>query len=137
EGTEGAARRVGPPVPGDSNLPPTAGAPDGREAGLLGVVDLLLDLRLLAAQVTQVVQLRPAHVAASDDLDPVDHRSVHGEGALHTDAEADLAHGEGLTDSVALAADHDALEHLDPGAVALDDPDVHVERVTGPEVGYV
>src|SRR5207253_2223565 len=48
--------------------------------------------------------------------------------------EADLTDGEGLADATAGATDHDALEELDPGASALDDPDVNLEGVTGPEL---
>mgnify|MGYP003381052735 CR=1 FL=1 len=56
-----------------------------------------------------------------------------GEGALDTDAEGHLAHGEGLTDAAAVATDDDALEHLDARARALDDLDVDVDGVTGAE----
>ena len=78
---------------------------------------LLLDLGLLAAQVAQVVQLGAAHVTAGHDLDLLDDRGVHREGALDADAEADLADGEGLAEAAALAADDDALEDLDARAV--------------------
>src|SRR6478735_8122454 len=97
-------------------------------------VALLLDLRGLAAEVTEVVQLRATHVAAGHDLDLLDDRGVDREGALDADAEADLANGEGLADTVALAADGDALEDLDAGARALDDLDVDLQRVAGTEV---
>ena len=39
--------------------------------------------------------------------------------------------------AAALAADDDALEHLDPLAVALDHADVHLQGVAGGEVGDV
>ena len=38
---------------------------------------------------------------------------------------------------LALAPDHDALEHLDPLAVAFDHADVHLQGVAGGEVGDV
>src|SRR5690348_14249662 len=101
------------------------------------VVALLLDLRGLAAQRAQVVQLRAADVAAGHDLDPVNDRGVHGERTLHAHAEADLADGERLADPPAGPPDHDPLEHLDPGTVALDDPHVHLHGVTGAECGDV
>src|SRR5215468_11691991 len=94
----------------------------------------LLDPRCLAAQVPQVVQLGPADTAARDWLDLVDRGAVHREGALDAHAVTHLAHGERLPQTTALAPDHDTLEHLDPGAVALLDPDVHLEGVTGAEV---
>src|SRR5829696_1836519 len=100
-------------------------------------VALLLDLGGLAAEVTEVVQLRPADVAAGEDLDLLDDRGVHREGALDTDAEAHLADGEGLADAAALTADDDALEDLDARAVALDHAHVHLHGVPGAEVGDV
>src|SRR5688572_15764493 len=106
---------------------------DSRDLG----VALLLDLRLLAAKVAQVVKLRAAHVTAGDDLDVIDDRGVHGEHALDTDLERDLAHREGLTDALVLAGDHDALEHLNTRARAFDDVHVHLDGVTGAEVGDV
>src|SRR4051812_44228455 len=101
------------------------------------VVALLLDLGLLAAEVAQVVELRATHVTAGQDLDLVDDRGVQREGALHADAEGDLAHREGAAHARALDPDADALEHLDAGAVALDDLDVDLEGVAGTEVGDV
>src|SRR5450759_4494012 len=68
----------------------------GRVASASGRhVALLLDLGSLTAQVAQVVQLGATHVTAGDDLDLLDDRAVQREGALDTDAEADLANGVG------------------------------------------
>src|SRR6478609_6400749 len=107
-------------------------------AGLRGDgVALLADLGSLAAQTTQVVELRAAHVTTADDLDVVDDRRVQREGALDADAERDLADGEGLADAAAVATDDDALEDLDTRARALDDLDVDLEGVAGAEVGNV
>src|ERR1700750_370816 len=97
-------------------------------------VALLLDLRLLAAEVAQVVELGAAHVAAGHELDVVDDRRVHREGALDADLEADFADREGLADALARTADDDALEHLDASACALDDVDVDLHVVAGAEV---
>src|SRR3954452_4991118 len=96
-------------------------------------VALLLDLGGLAAQLAEVVQLGAADVTADEDLDLLDDRGVHREGALHADAEADLADREGLADAAALTADDDTLEDLDAGAVALDHADVHLDGVTRAE----
>src|SRR3954470_1948242 len=98
---------------------------------------LLLDLGGLAAQLAEVVQLGPADVAAGHDLDPLDDRGVHGEGALDAHAEAHLAHGEGLADAPALTADDDTLEDLDARAVALHHAHVDLHRVAGAELGDV
>src|SRR4029079_10698890 len=94
-------------------------------------VALLLDLGLLATQVAEVVELRTPDVTAGDDLDVVDHGAVHGELALHADLEADFPDREGLADAIARAADDDALEDLDTGAVALGDVHVNLHVVTG------
>src|SRR5690606_15545025 len=102
-----------------------------------GRLAALADAGGLAAQVAQVVQLGATDAAAGGDLDLLDHRGVHGEGALDTDAVADLADREGLPGARALPPDHDALEDLDTGPVALGDPDVHVERVARAEVGNI
>src|ERR1700741_4348073 len=104
-----------------------------RSGGRRGLA-LLLDLGSLAAELAQVVELRAPHVTAAVDLDLRDVRRVHREGALHADAEGDLAHGEGLPDATALPADDDALEDLDPLAGALDDSNVDLQRVARPEV---
>src|SRR5690606_36382839 len=104
--------------------PPSAG----------GGLATLADLGGLAAAAAQVVQLRAAHVTAGDDLDVVDRGRVEREGPLDTDPEGHLADGEGLTHAGALAADHDALEHLDTAAVPLDDVHADLEGVTGAEL---
>src|SRR3954447_23407117 len=99
-----------------------------------GGVALLLDLRLLAAQLTQVVELRSTDVAARDELDVVHDRRVHGERSLHAYAETHLACRESLAHAAALASDHDPLEDLDALAVALDDADMHLHRVARAKV---
>src|SRR3954447_17744611 len=98
---------------------------------------LFLDLRRFPDPVAQVVELRPADVAARDDLDLGEDRRVHREGPLDADSEADLAHGEGLPGTAALAADDRALEDLDPLARALDHTDVDLQAVAGSELGFV
>src|ERR1700761_8032418 len=95
-----------------------------RSAGLAGRLAAFPDPGRLAAQRAQVVQLGPAHPAAGDYLDLVEGRAVHGKGPLHAHAIADLADGEGLAGATALAAQDDALEHLDPGPAALNHPNV-------------
>src|ERR1700712_3380623 len=106
----------------------------GRNRSPADRLALLLDLGFLATQIAQVVQLRPADVTMGHDLDLADDRGVNREGALNADTEADLAHGEGLANSTALATDDDALENLDPLAGAFNDPHVDLERVTCPKV---
>src|SRR5579862_7113444 len=99
-----------------------------------GVLPALLDAGGLAAQVAEVVELGAADAATGDRLDPVDRGAVHRERALHADAVAHLADGEGLPQAAALAADHDTLENLDAGAVAFRHLHVHLQGVTGAEI---
>src|SRR5438067_6517739 len=98
---------------------------------------LLLDLRCLTTEIPKVVQLGAPDITAGDDLYLGDVRGMHRKGALHTHTERHLAHGERLPRSRALPADDRTLEDLYPLARPLDDADVHLERVTGPEVGDV
>src|SRR5690606_34254481 len=106
-------------------------------SGRRGRLATLPDLGGLAVQVAEVVQLRTTHVTALDNLDLGDVRRVHRERTLHADTEGDLAHGEGLADTTALAADDHAFEHLVALAVALDDADVDLQRVARAKVGDV
>src|SRR5947209_9548823 len=124
-------------TPGSSGAgPPTGGVVTkaSKWSARRGGVALLLDLRLLAAQLAQVVELRPAYVAAGDQLDVVNDRRVHRERPLDADAEAHLARGEGLTHAAALAPDDHTLEDLDALAVALDHPHMHLHRVARAEI---
>src|SRR5262249_28182437 len=72
--------------------------------------------------------------APGHQLDLLDRRAVHRERALDADGVADLPDGERLAGATALPPDDDALEDLDPGAAALDDADMNLQGVTGPEV---
>src|SRR3954452_18385398 len=103
---------------------------------LLGAdVAALADARGLADAVAQVVELRAPDVAAGGDLDLLDLRRVHGERALHADAERLLADGERLAHAVALALDHHALEDLRTATRALDDLEVDADAVARVEAG--
>ena len=109
--------------------------------GSFGQVDLevalLFDLCLLTAEVAQVVQLGATYVTAADDLDVVDDRRVNRELTLDSNLERDLTNGEGFADSVARAADNDALEDLDTAAATFDDVDVNLDVVADTEIGDV
>ena len=95
----------------------------------------LLDLGRLPVTLAQVVQLGPADVAQRRHLDLGDGRRVHRERPLDADAEAHLAHGEGLLHPAALAPHDRALEDLHPLPVALDHPDVDLDGVAGRNSG--
>src|SRR5699024_9715074 len=102
-----------------------------------GSLALLANARGLAAQVTQVVELGPAHISTGDDLDLLNGRGVHGEGALNTDAESDLANGKGLTHTRTLTGQNHALENLNTSAVPLRNLNVDLYGVSGTEFGNV
>src|SRR5262249_20567009 len=107
----------------------------GRFLGLLA--DVFGDARRTARALTEVVELRAPHRATHHDLDALDPRGVHRKDALDPDSVGRLANGEHFAIGAARAADHRALEDLDALLVALDDADVHPDRVTGPECGDV
>ena len=96
-----------------------------------------LDLRPLTNAITQVVELGSTHVAAGIELDLLDVRGVHGKGALHAYAVAELADGERLAKARTLALDDVALENLGAFLVTFDDADVHLQVVAGAEGGDV
>ena len=89
----------------------------------------------LADAVAEVVELRATDVTAGGDLDLLDLRRVHGERALHADAEGLLADREGLARTVALALDHHALEDLRTATRAFDDLEVDADAIARLEAG--
>src|SRR6185437_15216610 len=99
----------------------------------LGVLRLLDDAGRLAAQVAQVIELGAAHLAATHDLDRVDHRRHHREHALHAFAVGDLAHREAFVEARAGAADADAFIGLHTGTLAFDHLDVDDHGIAGCE----
>src|SRR6266545_3228582 len=110
-------------------LGPRDRGPDGLPA--------LPDTGTLPPQLAQVVELGPADPTPGHHLELADGRRVDRERPLDPHAERHLAHGEGLPEASALAADDHSLEHLDPLAVALDHPDVHLDGVARPELRKV
>src|SRR5690625_442598 len=91
----------------------------------------------LTAQAAQVVQLGATHVTAGDDLDLVEGGGVYREGTLHADTKGDLADGEGLTHASTLTGNDYALEDLNTSTFAFNNLHVHLDGVTGAEVGDV
>ena len=103
----------------------------------LAEVALLFDLRLLAAEVAEVVQLGAANCTAADNLNVVDDRGVYGERTLNADLEADLANAERLANAFTRATDDNTLENLDTRARTFDDVDVNLDGVAGAEIWNV
>src|SRR5262249_53341322 len=93
------------------------------------------DTRLLAAQTTQIIELRAPHLASAHDHDRVNHRRIEWEYALHAFAIRDLADCEVLVDPAARAADANAFVGLHAGFVAFDHLDVDKKGVTRLKVG--
>ena len=62
---------------------------------------------------------------------------MNGEGTLNTNAEGNLADGEGLANACTLAANNEALEDLDTVVLTFNDLNVNVQGVTGAECGDV
>jgi hypothetical protein len=97
---------------------------------------VLGDAARLTAQIAQVVELGAAHDTFANDLDLPDARPVQWEHALHTFAEADLAHRERGIHTGVLAADAQAFIDLQALAAAFLDLDVHAQRVARFEARY-
>src|SRR4029077_642056 len=89
----------------------------------------LADAGALAHTAARVVELRAPYLAAGGHLDLLDLRRMQRERALDADAERLLADREGLAHAVALALDHDALEHLRAATRALDHLEVDPHAV--------
>jgi hypothetical protein len=100
----------------------------------LSVVAEFLDLRLLTAQLAEVVQLGTTNVTARDQLDLLENWGVYWEGTLNAYLEGNLANGEGLADTVARATDYCALENLNTAAVTFNDVYVNLYGVTNAEL---
>lgn len=99
--------------------------------------DALLDLGGLADAITDVIELRAADDAVTDDLDTADGGAVVRESTLNADAVAHTANGEGLADAAALHLDNDALEVLKTLTGALDDLDVNADCVADLKLGQI
>src|SRR5690606_3416144 len=77
-----------------------------------------------------------ADAAPAHDLDIVDVGGMQGKDPLDPFAEADLAHGEGACDALAVVArDADAFVVLHAGAGAFGGLETDADGITGAEVG--
>src|SRR6266550_772823 len=87
----------------------------------------------LSSQVAQIIELGATHASAADDRDVCDHRTVHREDPLDTDAVGDLPDGEGRADPAAALGNADALKSLQPFLVTLAHANIDAERVSRAE----
>jgi len=97
----------------------------------------LADSRRFSGEVSEVVELCATHSSAAHDNDRGDHRAVHGEDALDSDAARDFANGEGLADSASAARDAHTFECLETLLVTFFHADIDAQRVAGAEARHV
>src|SRR5690606_17982715 len=112
-----------------------AGPP--HDAGLTSrdsPVALLPDPGRLARELAEVVELRATDAPAAHDVDRRPDRRVEREHPLDADTRGDLADGERLADPATAPGDHDALEGLQAGLVALAHAHHHLDGVAGVEL---
>src|SRR4029079_19792213 len=91
----------------------------------------------LAGPVAQEVQRGSPDLAVTDDLDLLDAGAVDLEGPLDADTARDPADRDRARDPAAAEAHHDALEDVDPRAVAFHDLGRDLDRVARGELGKV
>src|SRR6266850_5036712 len=91
----------------------------------------------LADSVAEEVESRSPGMTVTDELDLVDARRVHHEGALDSDAARDAPDCDLLVDAAVAHAKHGALEVLKALAVPFDDPHAHAHGVSGPDLGQI
>lgn len=96
-------------------------------------VALFLDLRCLAPQVAQVVQLGATDIAVGFYFDLFDHWRMQRERTLDSNAEGNLANREGAANARAVDTDANALEDLNARAIAFNDVHVNFESIAGAE----
>ena len=95
----------------------------------------LFDPGCLANTISQVVQLRTSYIAAPDDFNFLNDRSVKWEDTFDADTEAQLAYGKGCARSATTATSNDdAFEDLNPLPIAFDDTHVDAYGVAGTEI---
>src|SRR5262249_38395072 len=102
----------------------------GAFAGILA----LDDARRLAAPAAQIIELGAPHLAATDDLDRIDHWRIQRKHPLDAFAVRNLSYSKVLVDAGAGPADAHAFIGLHAGALAFDDLDIDDERVARLEV---
>lgn len=97
---------------------------------------LFADLGLLADLASEVVQLGPADSADAQHLNLTDFGRMQRKSPLHPNAEGVLSHSEGLAGAGALPLDNYSLKNLDAAAGALNNLKMHLNGITGLELGY-
>src|SRR5580704_7750966 len=104
------------------------------DPALIQCSDLLVDAGCFARQLTQVVQLRTAYIAAALHADFADRGAEGLEHALDTFAVGNLAHGEGRVEAAVLLRDDHTLVGLNALAITFHHFDLHDDGIAGIEV---
>ena len=95
---------------------------------------LLGNASSLAHLVAQVVKLGATNTTVANDLELTDLGAVQRESTLDTNAEGDLADGEGLASTGTAHADNVALEDLDALAIAFLNAVMHLDVVADVDI---
>src|SRR5665213_1549778 len=112
----------------------TSGGPAACELRGLGDLNLaLLDPRCLAGSGAQIVELRAAHAATSNDVHVAEHWAVEREDSLDADAVGDLTNRERLAHAATALGDAHALEGLQPLLFSFFYSHVHAQRIARAE----
>src|SRR5205823_3183856 len=81
----------------------------------------LAQTRRFASQIPEIIQLGAPDAASANQIDMIDHRSVHGKNAFHALTEAYLSNRDGFAHAGVLASDNRAFEGLKTLLIALPD----------------
>src|SRR5271166_1092005 len=95
----------------------------------------LFQARGLTLQGAQIVQLGAADATGAYHIDVVHHFGVYREDTFHALAETDLADGDALSHTFAVAGDHGTFESLEALFLAFLDLDVNLNGVAGTKLG--
>src|SRR5690606_33531379 len=94
---------------------------------------LFLDTRCLTTELTQVVQLGLANIAATLQLDRFDLAAKRLEGTLHTNAVGYLTDSERRVQTAVATTDDHALERLQTLTLTFNNLHLNYDRIAGAE----
>src|SRR6188508_3262865 len=100
-------------------------------------LDLFLDTGSLAAEIAQVIELRPADITTSFHLDLSDGRAVRLKNALYALAVRNLSDRKRRVEPPVPLRDHDAFVGLQPLAIAFRHAYLHDDGIARRKVGNV
>jgi hypothetical protein len=95
----------------------------------------LAQTRRFASQIAEIIQLGAPNAASANQVDMVDHGSVHREDAFYTLPETYFSNRDGFAHTGVLASDDGALEGLETLLIALLDSHVHPDGIARAKFG--